>query len=75
MRDKMVIHCTALNDVNGNARRVYLVINTTNGDVLDAIDEGCEGLAAWRKKHPTAIMGPSIDVTPQEYRNLLKQHS
>lgn len=64
-----IIRLRAKNDRNGNPRRVFVAIE--DGDVKGVFDEGYSGSAAvpesfgkWR--------GITIDVTPSEYRRVLK---
>lgn len=64
-------HVRALNDANGNPRRLYLVIDTDHPESTNAVDEGYEG-------RPTGLASahelPSIDVAPSEYKRLLKRY-
>lgn len=71
MSKHMIQHIRTDNDRNGNPRRLYLVV-AEDGSVV-AYNEGYYGHqavpAAYRRD---AVPLPSIDVTPSEYRRLLK---
>jgi hypothetical protein len=66
------LHCCATNDKNGNARRVFVLINP-EGDFTAAWDEGCLGDHAvpgiWRK---LAYNSARVKVTVKEYNRILK---
>ena len=74
MHTEIVFHLRATNDVNGNPRRCFLVLDLSTGATLDCIDEGYSGRAAWQKRYPRAVEADSIEVTPREYRAKLKAH-
>ena len=66
----IVIRLNAGNDRNGNPRRVFVVFDS-DGDIVDAIDEGYEGDDALRKLgYPTSYS--TFKTTPAEYRDLLR---
>ena len=67
----MYIHLITKHDVNGNPRRLYLVLDDL-GIPVDAIDEGYAGSRNVRNKYPNVVDGPRIVVTPTEYRGWLK---
>ncbi len=59
----------ASNDTNGNPRRAF-VIWSSDGTLLDVIDEGYSGKPQWLRE--LADLG-DIKVTATEYREILKQ--
>jgi len=73
----IAILLNAGNDVSGNPRRVFVVLNN-KGDIVEAIDEGYGGKAALFDKYPAVNRGlspSSFSTTPKEYRELLKDWS
>ncbi len=73
-----VLHLRAGYNANGNPRRCYVCIGR-DGQAFDAIDEGYEGLAALESKYPVLRKMPIfpvvLDVTPGQYREILRQFS
>lgn len=68
---KIAIRLNAGNDVNGNPRRVFVVLDPMVG-VIDAIDEGYEGEAELRKRYRISSTA-DLDTTPRQYRELVKR--
>lgn len=68
----VAIKLCAPNDRNGNPRRVYVVLDTFTGDIIDAIDEGYCGIGGLHKEYPDIPSPPEFYTTPAEYRSLLK---
>lgn len=66
-RKLLVIYLRADNDVNGNPRRVYVVMDR-NGFTVDAIDEGYLGEQAFLERYPNARKVKFFDVELSEYR-------
>lgn len=66
----LAISLKAGHDVNGNPRRVWVVLD--GGQIVDAIDEEYLGSAAVLNKYPNAILGPVFETTLAEYKSLLK---
>lgn len=69
------LHLDAGHDVNGNPRRLYVVLDQ-QANVVEVIDEGYEGRGALRKYAPKTTRGLPIvefETTPRQYRELLKQ--
>jgi hypothetical protein len=73
----VALHLRANNDVNGNPRRCFVVLDDRSRFV-EAIDEGYEGMAALYSKYPQ--FGPggdcfaqAIDVGVGEYRRMLRR--
>jgi hypothetical protein len=69
----MYIHLNAGHTTNGNPRRVFVVIDVSDGTIVDAIDEGYKGTDAVTSHYPGIVAGPEFDTTPAQYRALLKQ--
>lgn len=67
------VRLNAGQDINGNARRVFVILNQTS-EVIDAIDEGCSGKAIVGITYPNLPEGPTFPTTVKEYRRLLKEH-
>jgi hypothetical protein len=68
------IRLRAVNDCNGNPRRVYVVFNR-DGSIKCAVDEGYAGrgaLAGFGDKIDRANI-VDFDTTPGEYRRLLRE--
>jgi hypothetical protein len=77
---RVIQHIKAPNDLNGNPRRLFLVVWVyENGNVTMAYDEGYAGRGAIPDKRNTAhasmpdIELPPINTTPSEYKRLLRQ--
>ncbi len=68
----VAIKLNAGNNRNGNPRRVYVVLDTITGRIVDTIDEGYLGIAALHKIHPTIPTPCEFFTTTREYRELLK---
>ena len=69
----VVIKLNAGNDVNGNPRRVFVVLDGEG--IVKAIDEGYAGTANLEKHFP-GLKGCNVDTfetTPKEYRTLLRE--
>ena len=71
----IVIHLRAPNDSNGNPRRLYLIIDPSNGLPIDCIDEGYLGNSAYKSKYPESVYSTQIDIPAKEYRRIRKQFS
>jgi hypothetical protein len=70
---KVAIHLVAHNDLNGNPRRVFVVLN---GDgLLEAIDEGYDGMNALYNRHPEMRrkIVVSFHITTAEYNQLTER--
>lgn len=61
-------------DINGNPRRVWVVLDE-DGSFVETIDEEYLGSSAVSKKYPNVILGPTFKTTAKEYRSLLKFHA
>jgi hypothetical protein len=78
MSHYVAIRLDAPRDINGNPRRVYLVIDPLSGGstegqhIIDTIDEGYEGRSALTSRYPGAKYLFSVKVTTQEYKTWLK---
>jgi hypothetical protein len=70
----VVIKLNAGNDLNGNPRRVFVVLAIT-GEILGTADEGYIGLHAVCEKWPDLGFGyvPEFETTPKEYRYLTRK--
>ncbi len=72
----VILHLNAGHNVNGNPRRCYVVIDKT-GCIKRVIDEGYAGDSALWAAYPK-LKGKTypvdFDVTPAEYRRLLKNY-
>jgi hypothetical protein len=69
----LILHLIADNDINGNARRLFLILDL-NGDIIEAIDEDCLGPAAYSQKYPYRISLPVIEISVKEYKRYLKRY-
>lgn len=80
MHKPIAIRLNAGHDRNGNPRRIWLILKETDSSegecvatVMDAIDEGYIGKDSVRQAGYTEVCwGPEIEITPGEYRGLLK---
>lgn len=69
----VAIKLNAKNDTNGNPRRVYVVIETSTGDLYDAVEEGyANDIEDLRRQYPGIAHPCEFPTTPGEYRDLLK---
>lgn len=66
------IKLNAGNDRNGNPRRVFVVLNEEN--VVEAIDEGYGGDSELMAKYPGINVVFYAEISPREYRSLLKDY-
>ena len=67
------IRLCAKNDVNGNPRRVFVLLDS-DGCIVRAIDEGYAGVGALDGIFDYRQLGiPDFDTTPAEYRRLLRE--
>ena len=67
----IAIHLSTTNDTNGNARRVFMLVDAATGDVTDIVDEGHMGSGAlhdFESKYEI-LRGPEVEVTPAAYRD------
>ena len=69
----LILHLIADNDINGNARRLFLILDL-EGDIIEAIDEGCFGSAAYSQKYPFRVLLPVIEISVKEYKRYLKRY-
>lgn len=67
---KIAIRLNAGNDMNGNPRRVFVVLDKHG--ILDIIDEGYNGDSELRKRHRISA-SDDFETTPAEYRQLVKR--
>lgn len=71
-RRVLVIHFATTNDGNGNPRRYFEIIDPRTGALLDIIDEGYMGRAAWSRVWPNATEAGYHHTTPAEYREAMR---
>ena len=64
MTAKMYQHLITTNDINGNPRRLYVLLDK-QGTMTEVIDEGYSGLP---DKCRDLIRLPDVITTPKEYR-------
>lgn len=64
----LYIHLATKKDTNGNPRRLFLVLDS-NGNPIEAIEEGYAGTSVVRQFHPNAVAGPRIEVPISEYND------
>lgn len=67
------IRFNAGNDTNGNPRRVFVVYNADNGQIITAINEGYAGDQV-KTKFPGAVFLGTYTTTPAQCRQLLKEY-
>ena len=71
------VKVNAGNDTNGNPRRGWIVQTNRDGypTFVQFVDEGYEGSAALTGRgYPRALAdAPELEITPREYRRLLKR--
>jgi hypothetical protein len=74
MSKLIALHLDAGHTANGNPRRLYLIIDTQSGNVVDAIDEGHRGHGAIPKDIKVVFLYGTdrLATTPKEYRDLLR---
>lgn len=65
----LVQHLKAPNNTNGNPRRAFAVYSMETGEILDVLDEGYLGRAAFTQKYPLYVELPPVDVSPKELKN------
>jgi hypothetical protein len=76
---KLAIHLKAKNDMNGNPRRVFVVIDTDprlgcgESEIIDVIDEGYAGDGELRRNHGLRAE-LEFETTPAERRALLSRY-
>lgn len=68
----IAIKVDAGHTTNGNPRRGWAVINTRQGELVDFVDEGYQGISALMRAYPDAVEALQLEVAPKEYRDLLK---
>lgn len=66
----VAIKVNAGNDVNGNPRRGWIITGCRKGNMIDFVDEEYYGSSILRERHPKAVLGPELEVTPRTYREL-----
>ena len=70
----IILHLTATNDKNGNPRRLWARMDA-GGRIITVWPEGYSGENAIPKGHRDIDrMGCTIEITPKEYRRLLKEY-
>ena len=67
----IAIRLNAGNDVNGNPRRAFVVMDSLG--IVEVIDEGYEGYNAVWKEYPDISVVATFMVKPKEYRDRLKE--
>jgi len=68
-----MLHLCATNDANGNPRRLYARLDG-GGCFIAAWDEGYSGSHAVPEAYRDAAnRAPYIEITPREYRRILKE--
>lgn len=69
----VIQHLSAPNDVNGNPRRLYYVLNlqTKHESVYDEGYEGWGGIP--QEARESFYMLPALDITPTVYKRFLKE--
>jgi hypothetical protein len=70
MSDLQIIRLNARNDVNGNPRRVFVILRA--GRAVAAFDEGYAGTSAIPMAVRHLYAGQTFDTTPTERRELLR---
>lgn len=73
LKDKIALHFNAGNNVNGNPRRVFVVVNT-QGAVIGAYDEGYRGEASVTKHFPGIAIVGRFNISVAQYNELLKDY-
>ncbi len=70
--EKIAIYLRSKNDVNGNPRRLFLILDEEG--IVDIVDERNRGTYALRDEYPE-IKYPvvAVDIPPSEYKRLLKE--
>ena len=68
----LVFQLAASNDRNGNPRRLFLIVDT-DGNIVEAIDEGYNGTSAYELKYPDAKLVTWMNVPVSEYNTYLKE--
>jgi hypothetical protein len=72
----IIIKLCAKNDNNGNARRVFVLLDNS-GDIVNAVDEGCLGRKAVQEFGECFTGFDNItefETTTAEYRRVLKKY-
>jgi hypothetical protein len=68
------ITLTANNDVNGNRRQLWIIIDQ-NGLIIDVIrHEDGKGMCSPQQVYAGVVAGPSITVSSNEFNRWLKMH-
>ena len=71
----LAVYVNAGNDTNGNPRRGWAVHDVITATIVEFIDEGYNGRAELRKKYGEIAETGRFDITPRQYRELLKDFS
>lgn len=66
------VKVNAGHSTTGNPRRGWVIIDHRSGDMLDFVEEGYRGREALTRTYPEAVMGPELQVTPGQYRDLVR---
>lgn len=67
----LVQNLVATNDVNGNPRRLWVIMDPKHGDIVKVIDEGYGGRPAETRGY---IQLPSYEIKASMYNYLLKAY-
>lgn len=68
----LIQHLMSDNDINGNARRLFLIMDN-EGDIIEAIDEGSLGSSVYAHYIDRALL-PGMHISVKEYRRYLKTY-
>jgi len=69
---KTIIRLRTKHDVNGNPRRLFVLLE--NGNIKNVWDECYLGDLAVPAEYRALWSGTTFDITPSQYRALLKQY-
>lgn len=73
INDYISVPLATTNDVNGNPRRLRLVIDVTNACIVDILDEGYRGVQVTEDEGYTCTnMSTRVNIQPKEFNNLRK---
>lgn len=73
INDFISIPLATTNDVNGNPRRLRLIIDVTNACIVDILDEGYRGVQVTEDEGYTCTnMYTKVNIQPKEFNNLRK---
>lgn len=69
----LAVKLNARNDVNGNPRRLFLVMDSEG--IIDAVEEGYLGIGALDNRYHGCPVLETLYITPGEYKRFIRLYS